>query len=88
MVPVVVAACLCMHSLISLRPLPAAQPKSPQQLIPAQENEDTKSEQREDEEEKDKQAVPERLVLIWGRGTQRRRVNTGRLPSGESEFSR
>lgn len=79
---------MCMHSLISLRPLPAAQPESPQQLVPAQENEDAESEQREDEEEEDKQAVPERRVPIWGRGTHRRRVNTGRLPSGKSEFSR
>lgn len=68
---------VCLHSLVPLRPFPAAQPEPPQQLVPAQEHERSQSEQRENEEEEDEQAVPERRVLICGG----RRVSAGQ-PSG------
>lgn len=55
------------YSLVSLRPLPAAQSEAPQQLVAAQEDKRSQSQQRKDEEEEDEEAVPERRVLICGR---------------------
>ena len=56
--------CTRSDSLVSLRPLPAAQPESSQQLVPAQENKHAQSEQREDDEEDDQQTVSEGRVFI------------------------
>lgn len=53
-------------SLVSFRPLSAAQSESSHQLVAAQENKRSQSEQRKNEEEEDKQAVPERRILICG----------------------
>lgn len=56
---------MCWDSLVTLRPLPAAQPESSQQLVPAQENKRTQSEKRKNDEEEDQQPVSERRVFIW-----------------------
>lgn len=60
----IVRVVVCSHSLVSLRPFPAAQPEPPQKFVPAQESKRSQSEQRKNEEEEDEQAVPDRRVLI------------------------